>query len=309
MSEEEEQVLLKKRRKTTQSEFERQGEQGASTSKTSSSVDAIGLAEGVNEELEVIQTCFRDLARFSSSGTATSSETQRAGSLESIRSKLGKSLRRLLEYNQQGRSGGDKRLDALLSDIFERLKACMTSLGEKIDLLKSLQLSFIKNHTQGPDEWKNLVSYAHKLSFTTFCPPNYVPGDPRWGVVGPFIQPPGCATGFFHFSPPAPQKWHVDASVLYDYSYNKSSERKSKSQEEAQEEALEPAAGETKEPETKVAENGLDDQTGGEKMEVDDKKIVEAPKEKKYLNSMVDFVLNPDLDFISESEEMSDSSD
>ena len=271
MSEEEEQVLLKKRRKTTQSEFERQGEQGASTSKTSSSADAIGLAEGVNEELEVIQTCFRDLARFSSSGTATSSETQRAGSLESIRSKLGKSLRRLLEYHQQGRSGGDKRLDALLSDIFERLKACMTSLGEKIDLLKSLQLSFIKNHTQGthcpqsskrialisifdfldpeisfltyllfplnasssssssssssaaaslagPDEWKNLVSYAHKLSFTTFCPPNYVPGDPRWGVVGPFIQPPGCATGFFHFSPPAPQKWHVDASVLYDYS-------------------------------------------------------------------------------------------
>ena len=90
---------------------------------------------------------------------------------------------------------------------------------------------------------------------------------------------------------------------------NKSSERKSKSQEEAQEEVLEPAAGETKEPETKVAENGLDDQTGGEKMEVDDKKIVEAPKEKKYLNSMVDFVLNPDLDFISESEEMSDSSD
>ena len=149
MSEEEEQVLLKKRRKTTQSEFERQGEQGASTSKTSSSADAIGLDEGVNEELEVIQTCFRDLARFSSSGTATSSETQRAGSLESIRSKLGKSLRRLLEYHQQGRSGGDKRLDALLSDIFERLEACMVSLGEKLDLLKSLQLSFSKNHTQG----------------------------------------------------------------------------------------------------------------------------------------------------------------
>ena len=64
-----------------------------------------------------------------------------------------------------------------------------------------------------------LLGLAHRLGYTTFAPPGFVPGDQRWGALGPHVPPLGSgqATCFQFCTPPAPQAWHIGASLLYEY--------------------------------------------------------------------------------------------
>ena len=48
---------------------------------------------------------------------------------------------------------------------------------------------------------RRLVTYAHKLSYTTFAPPGFVPGQ----------------TPLRNFRPPAPQDWQLRASLLHQF--------------------------------------------------------------------------------------------
>jgi len=64
-----------------------------------------------------------------------------------------------------------------------------------------------------------LLGLAHRLGYTTFAPPGFIPGDPRWGALGPHVAPLGTGqtTAFRFCTPPAPQAWHIGASLLYEY--------------------------------------------------------------------------------------------
>lgn len=48
---------------------------------------------------------------------------------------------------------------------------------------------------------RRLVTYAHKLSYTTFAPPGFVAGQ----------------TPLRNFRPPAPQDWQLRASLLHQF--------------------------------------------------------------------------------------------
>ena len=63
-----------------------------------------------------------------------------------------------------------------------------------------------------------LLGLAHRLGYTTFAPPGFIPGDPRWGALGPHVAPLGTGqtTAFRFCTPPAPQAWHIGASLLYE---------------------------------------------------------------------------------------------
>lgn len=132
------------------------------------------------------------------------------------------------------------------------------------------------------------------MSFNTFAPANFIPGDSRWGVVGPFVQPVGSSTGFWHFSPPAPQKWHIDASVIYDYS--------SKSLLHGYNSKLRCLTVEIEEANDVKGEEGVQklvtEEESTPQPKVEDREVKEPVKEYQkntILSHMVDFVLNPDL--------------
>ena len=48
---------------------------------------------------------------------------------------------------------------------------------------------------------RDIIAYAHKLSYTTFAPPGFVPGQ----------------TALRHFKPPAPQEFQLRSSLLHQF--------------------------------------------------------------------------------------------
>ena len=53
----------------------------------------------------------------------------------------------------------------------------------------------------GVESARRMVTYAHKLSYTTFAPPGFVAGT----------------TNLRNFRPPAPQDWQLRASLLHQF--------------------------------------------------------------------------------------------
>lgn len=236
-----------------------------------------------------------------------------------------------------GRHEEAGRIESDLSKVFGFLEKAVTKVGDELDVLSLAQREFMAGGAETAEGWRDLVSFARRLSYTTFAPANYVPGDPRWGVVGPFLQPVGSSTGFWHFSPPAPQKWHMDASVLYDDAIQ-SGKGAADTAAEAEKAAGDKGAT-TMDVDTSAEAEGRGQENGKEEEEArvaagdaegvgvsgaagsGEKVPQEAPegetKREAYnpvLSHMVDFVLNPDLevanhvDFPSE-DEASESSD
>ncbi|QDZ20815.1 hypothetical protein HOP50_04g33360 [Chloropicon primus] len=263
------------------------------------------------------------------SGSTGSFEQRVQGTRDRVVGSLQSALEGLKAAKGEGRREEADRIERDLALMFAHLEAVCKKSGDKLDLLKLSQKEFYRNRNRGPGSWKSLIAYAHRLAFTTFSPPNYVPGDPRWGVIGPFLQPVGNSTGFWHFSPPAPQKWHMDASVLHSEDIQSGGVAKTPAKADdmavdTPEAERNPPAPKVRDPaaegEGKVAEEVPKQATVGEAAKERTDKVSEKGAEKvaqeynPVLSHMVDFVLNPDLevanheDFVSD-EEMSDSSD
>ena len=51
------------------------------------------------------------------------------------------------------------------------------------------------------EQGRELIAYAHRLSFTTSAPPGFVPGQ----------------SPLMHFKPPAPQDFQLRSSVLHQF--------------------------------------------------------------------------------------------
>ena len=302
---------------------------GAGASTSSSQGRWIGIVDGQ------VRPCFSELAALCQGkveGGGGNEEGDFEPRVQDVRSRLSKGVRDLVEEldvrKAEGKRGEVAALESELGKVFRELQAFVRDSGTQLDGMKRKQLEFLRNETKGMQEWRQLLAFAHRLSFTTFAPPKYAPGDPRWGVVGPFMQPVGNSTGFWHFSPPAPQKWHMDASVLHNEAVQKEPKKEEDEEEAARKTKVESDLTPKPEPTAPLANGApkeaeaakdepLASAAAGEEEEVDGKRArPEEPKTEAYnpaLSNMVDFVLNPDLivheDFVSDDEEMSESSD
>ena len=188
------------------------------------------LRQGFDDLRDLCERNFEDDGRASAPSHSYSQPTEDAERhWVDVGVRLKESLNALIRHRSKqakgsvGRTeqgGRDRALiaDDLLKNLFDKLQECMITLGQKLDLMKSVQLDFLEDYSTSPTKlncsggWKDLISYSHKLGFTTFAPPTYIHGDPRWGTVGGQLGV-GQATGHIHNSAPYPQKWHVDASV------------------------------------------------------------------------------------------------
>eukprot|EP00216_Chloropicon_sp_CCMP2111_P001656 CAMPEP_0198238686 /NCGR_PEP_ID=MMETSP1446-20131203/4286_1 /TAXON_ID=1461542 ORGANISM="Unidentified sp, Strain CCMP2111" /NCGR_SAMPLE_ID=MMETSP1446 /ASSEMBLY_ACC=CAM_ASM_001112 /LENGTH=742 /DNA_ID=CAMNT_0043921153 /DNA_START=352 /DNA_END=2578 /DNA_ORIENTATION=+ len=244
-----------------------------------------------------------------------------------IRSGIVQQLKVLAGYHlemQAGCAAGERemalksQLESTLRSLHEILHKSVKALGSRLDCMKIAQEAFLENKVEGKRGWKDVIAQAHKLSFNTFAPANYVPGDPRWGVIGPFIQPVGSATGFFHFSPPAPQKWHFDASLVHDFGYpakEDASEKEAPEEEEAGSKGEDASTSEDKPAAVPVEPSKEQSVDKEEEKSEEDASKPQSTKPSTMLHHMVDFVLNPDLevaqheDYPSDDDAMSTSSD
>jgi len=212
----------RRKRQRVEAQASGRGAEAATAAGNGHGASGTGAAGGAEDEVRALREGFAELRRLLHDGKADWGP---------VRERTLRILRALVERHGRSGTDGGGDLDDFLKKVLGILQRGMDAAGEKLDLTD--QLSLLGKGTSGAEGWKDLVSYAHKLSFTTFAPPNFVAGDPRWGVVGPFVQPPGSSTGFWHFSPPAPQKWHLDASVLYDYQAQPRQQLVAKSEGEA----------------------------------------------------------------------------
>ncbi|KAH7619347.1 hypothetical protein Ndes2526B_g06317 [Nannochloris sp. 'desiccata'] len=81
------------------------------------------------------------------------------------------------------------------------LQGAITELQTAIDTAAILGNSSRAPVASTVDQAKELVAYAHRLSFTTSAPPGFVPGQ----------------TPLLHFKPPAPQDIQLRSSALHQF--------------------------------------------------------------------------------------------
>jgi hypothetical protein len=285
--------------------------------------------------LRDLRQCFEDLRDLceASVGVEGRQQGQPPTDVErhcvEVASRLKESLEALIKRHKQTKDEGGERAQALIEKLFNKLQECMLTLGQKLDLMKRVQLDFLEDYSTTQTKpncsggWKDLVSYSHKLAFTTFAPPNYIHGDPRWGTVGGQLGV-GQATGHIHNSAPYPQKWHVDASVLYDYSRDIATpseekveaglkidgmdvdNRKEENQQQQTAMKSEETEGNGKAGD-KADSNAAATKEEDAKTNHDEKPPPRQPQQTQ--NAWVDFVLNPELQELASEEEFSESSD
>ena len=170
-----------------------------------------------------------------------------------------------------------------------------------------------------------LERVAHRLGFTSGAPPQFEPGDPRWSALGPQAPPlgSGLGTGQRFCTPPAPQAWHMAASILYRFAAEaapaEAEEVEAPAAASPEPAPAAPAAGAWKEGD--ALPEGLPqmpaDWKPGDALPGFERKAAPAPAPAapgvKY-SKAVNFILNPDLEQIDEEElsssiEDDDSSD
>ncbi|GAB4822102.1 hypothetical protein N2152v2_009148 [Parachlorella kessleri] len=91
-------------------------------------------------------------------------------------------------------------LDEALKDVLRQLEAATEALQAVVD--KYTPPDVYQPPVPGDEEWaRRVITYAHKLSYTTFAPVGFVPGQ----------------TALRHFKPPAPQDFQLRSSLLHQF--------------------------------------------------------------------------------------------
>ncbi|BDA44982.1 probable mediator of RNA polymerase II transcription subunit 4 at C-terminar half [Coccomyxa sp. Obi] len=111
-------------------------------------------------------------------------------------------LRRVVQQRTLLQASGavemiDRQFDALLPQL-QATAACLQSLVDKHSLPD------VPGYCTGPPSIslaRDIITYAHKLCYTTFAPPGYQAG----------------VTDLRHFRPPMPQEWQLRASQLHQF--------------------------------------------------------------------------------------------
>ena len=197
------------------SSAKRQRIQGASASASASSSTLAVHGSALRDAAEAMRRALGDAA----AGDADVDEVRLSALRDEAIAAVDALIRRRgeLAAGPRPECGGDlAALDAALDRMRDGLATSLAAAGAALDRATLFQSEALVHGVASPSDCKHVLASAHKLSYSAAAPPGYRPGDPRWGAVGPYVHPTGSATGFTHFSPPAPQKWHSDASVLFD---------------------------------------------------------------------------------------------
>ncbi len=92
-----------------------------------------------------------------------------------------------------------------LSSISYEFQVAITELQSAIDTAAPLANGRRAPVASTIDQAKELIAYAHRLSFTTSAPPGFIPGQ----------------TPLLHFKPPAPQDIQLRSSALHQFQRKK----------------------------------------------------------------------------------------